>query len=87
MGGGGVHGTHQRATGVEQALHRATERGGCEFHLPHLIDHHHAAGLGSRSAGSGVPSSVMIRLRVVAGEDAAMSWGGQALEVETKLGR
>jgi hypothetical protein len=46
MGGGGVHGTHQRATGVEQALHRATERGGCEFHLPHLIDHHHAAGWG-----------------------------------------
>jgi hypothetical protein len=43
--------------------------------------------LGSASAGSGVPSSVMIRLRVVAGEDAAMSWGGQALEVETKLGR
>jgi hypothetical protein len=41
-----VHGTHQRATGVEQALHRATERGGCEFHLPHLIDHHHAAGWG-----------------------------------------
>jgi hypothetical protein len=44
-------------------------------------------GLGSPSAGSGVPSSVMIRLRVVAGEHAAMSWGGQALEVETKLGR